>query len=118
VAALDNGSQPLSWVNAAPYGAAFAQPTRCPLGPSDPILAIVSSEDEMLCAARHLVDATRVTADRACTSVAYLHIQFATHEIVLCEGLWAENFLFGPDAINGIPDASRAELLALNTELA
>jgi hypothetical protein len=50
--------------------------------------------------------------------VAYLHIQFATHEIVLCEGLWAENFLFGPDAINGIPDASRAELLALNTELA
>jgi hypothetical protein len=85
---------------------------------SGPRLMMHFGEDEMLCAARHLVDGLRVRVDDAKDGVVYHHILFDTHEIVMAEGLWTESFLPGPESVDAISEASRTELLALFPELA
>jgi len=140
----DRGPQPLCWVGAVTLDAArlAREPDLRPLrirrgafGPdrprrdlslspqhrillSGPRLEMLFGEDEMLCAARHLVDEAGIAVDTACASVTYHHILFATHEIVLADGLWAESFLPGPEGLRGIPQSAQDEVLRLFPDLA
>ncbi|MDH3263050.1 MAG: Hint domain-containing protein [Paracoccaceae bacterium] len=75
-------------------------------------------EAEVLVAACHLVDGQEITVERPDRGVSYFHIMFDRHEIVLAEGLPAESFCAGPEAMQSIPEAAREELLALFPELA
>lgn len=74
-------------------------------------------EAEVLVAACHLVDGQAVTVEPPDRGVTYYHIMFDRHEIVRAEGLPAESFRAGPQAMNSIPEAAREELLALFPEL-
>jgi hypothetical protein len=74
-------------------------------------------EAEVLVAACHLVDGEAVTVEPPGRGVTYLHIMFDRHEIVRAEGLPAESFRAGPEAMRSIPAAAREELLALFPEL-
>lgn len=85
---------------------------------SGPRLEMFFGEEEMLCAACHLVGDPSIAVDTARTSVSYHHILFGSHEIVLSDGLWTESFLPGPEALRGIPKASRDEVLRLFPALA
>jgi hypothetical protein len=75
-------------------------------------------EPEVLVAACHLVDGKTVTVEPPDQGVTYYHVMFDHHEIVLAEGLPAESFRAGPQAMRSIPEAARDEVLALFPELA
>jgi hypothetical protein len=75
-------------------------------------------EAEVLVAACHLVDGQAITVEPPDRGVTYLHIMFDRHEIVRAEGLPAESFRAGPEAMKSISKAAREELLALFPELA
>lgn len=73
---------------------------------------------EVLVAACHLVDGRAVTVEPPGRDVTYVHLMFDRHEILRAEGLPAESFRAGPEAMRSIPPAAREEVLALFPELA
>ncbi|WP_299419903.1 Hint domain-containing protein [uncultured Shimia sp.] len=70
-------------------------------------------EPQVLAAAVHLVNDSSVRVVRPDGPVTYIHLQFDQHEIVDSEGLFTESLFAGPGALQGLPDESRAELMAL-----
>ena len=49
--------------------------------------------DKVLIPAKYLVNAATITTNRAQTRVRYFHIELATHDIILAEGLACESYL-------------------------
>lgn len=76
-----------------------------------------SEETEILVAAVDAMDA--IGARRAdMAEVVYYHILFDGHEIVLSNGWWSESFHPSKDAIAGLHEAQRQEILTIFPELA
>ncbi|PPB81507.1 Hint domain-containing protein [Albidovulum inexpectatum] len=77
----------------------------------------LSDETEILVAA---VDAMQAIGARRADldEVVYYHILFDGHEIILSNGCWSESFHPCRDAIAGLHDAQRQEILAIFPELA
>ncbi len=78
---------------------------------------LLFGEPEVLVAACHLVDGSRIRRDPV-PSVDYVHIAFDSHEIVCAEGVMAESLLPGPMALAALPREARDELEAIFPELA
>ncbi|WP_370048846.1 Hint domain-containing protein [Salipiger sp.] len=72
---------------------------------------------EVLVAARQLRHLKGI-AQVAVEQVAYYHLLFDRHEIVLAEGAPAESLYLGDRSLSGLPEALRAELHALCPDLA
>lgn len=139
----DHGARPLRWVGASRIGAArlAATPTLRPVriragafGPDLPdrdtflsqqhrlLIAgwrseLLFGESEMLVAARHLVDGAGITLAPPGADITYVHLMFDDHEIVFANGIEAESFLPGPQAISALEAPLRAEILTLFPEL-
>lgn len=74
-------------------------------------------EPQVLAAAVHLVDGQGVQVVQGAPSVTYIHIQLDSHEVLLSDGVPTESLNPGILALGALPEASRAELLALFPEL-
>ncbi len=134
VQTLDHGLQPIRWIGSRTVDAIgkFA-PVSIAAGVLDNTRTLVLSpqhrvllqgwqaellfgESEVLVAAKHLVDDSRVVR-REGGSVTYFHILFDRHEIVFAEGAACESFHPGHVGISGMEDAQRNELFALFPEM-
>ncbi len=73
-------------------------------------------EDEVLVAAKHLVNGTTITQTDH-RSVDYIHLMFDRHEIIFAEGIATESFHPG-DFVLGQDAEARAEILHIFPELA
>jgi hypothetical protein len=131
----DHGPRPILWTGAARTAGtdAFA-PIRFAtgaLGNTRPLLVspqhrvlvggwrvkLLFGEDEVLAAAKDLVDGVRITReDRA--EVTYVHLLLATHEILDAEGAPAESLHLGPWITGRLPAPARAEVAVLFPDLA
>ncbi|SNR58911.1 Hint domain-containing protein [Paracoccus sediminis] len=72
---------------------------------------------EILVAAKHLVGLPGIEITVPDDGVAYVHLLFDRHEIVLSNGAWSESLYTGPQALASVGDAARREILALFPEL-
>ena len=72
--------------------------------------------DEVLVAAKHLVDGHAVTqTDQA--AVTYIHLMFDRHEVIYAEGAATESFHAGDTGLSAIANSAREELFALFPDL-
>ncbi len=143
VLTLDNGCQPIAWINHVRLRAhhlhsdptlrpvrvrahAFAanQPDRdMLLSPQHRVLLrgwrteLLFGTQEGLAAVVHLLDDCAVTRAMDVDEVTYIHFMCDRHEVVCADGLWAESFLPGPRAVNGLEAGPREELLKLFPDL-
>ena len=72
--------------------------------------------DEVLVAARHLVDGRAVTQEEQ-AAVTYIHVMFDRHEVIYAEGAATESFHAGDIGISAISDQSREEMFSVFPEL-
>lgn len=72
--------------------------------------------DEVLVAARHLVDGRAVTQEDQ-AAVTYIHVMFDQHEVIYAEGAATESFHAGEIGISAISDQSREEMFRIFPEL-
>ncbi|AWZ18837.1 type I secretion target repeat protein [Roseovarius sp. TM1035] len=72
--------------------------------------------DEVLIAARHMVDGLAVTQEDQAT-VTYIHVMFDRHEVIYAEGAATESFHAGDIGISAITDQAREEMFAIFPEL-
>ncbi|MBP0483051.1 Ig-like domain-containing protein [Sagittula salina] len=79
--------------------------------------ALYFDEREVLVAAKHLLGLDGVEEVQV-GFVAYIHIMFEQHEVVLSNGAWTESFQPGDYSLKGIGNAQRQEILELFPELA
>lgn len=126
----DAGIQTLRWVSARTVPAAgVLTPVRIPegmFGLTQPLLVspqhrmlltgwqaeLLTGRDEVLVAARHLVDGDRVVRWPG-GMVRYIHLLFDTHQLVCANGAWSESFHPGQQALDTLDPAARAELSRL-----
>ncbi|WP_341214033.1 Hint domain-containing protein [uncultured Limimaricola sp.] len=125
----DNGPQPLRWAGSRRTAATgHCAPIRIRPGvlhglqrdlrvsPQHRMLfegyraQLLFGEDEVLVAARHLVDGHDVSVEEG-GEVTYIHLLFDAHEIVTAEGAATESFQPGLRGIIGLDGPSRARLL-------
>ena len=131
----DRGAQPLRWVGrrTVPGTGRFApvrvaahvlDGARAPLivSPQHRVLftgykaELLFGCDEVLVAARHLVDGQAVTqTDQA--AVTYIHLMFDHHEVIYAEGTATESFHAGDVGLSAIEGGARDELFAIFPEL-
>jgi len=72
--------------------------------------------DEVLVAAKHLLDGCHVVAcDRA--EVTYIHLMLDKHEVIYADGAATESFHAGDAGISAISDQSREEMFSIFPEL-
>jgi len=69
--------------------------------------------DEVLVAARDLVDDGRVVRDHTLTEVTYVHLLLPRHEVVIANGLETESFHPAGAALDSVAADQRARLTAL-----
>lgn len=67
-------------------------------------------EPEVLAAAAHLVDGVNVVTDDSLTSVLYLHLQCANHEVLLSDGLASESYNPGALSVKSFSQAAQRRL--------
>ncbi len=79
---------------------------------------LLFGDSEVLVAAKHLTHIAGIDRVEAAAGVAYVHILFDRHEVVLSNGAWTESFQPGTYTLNGLRSDQRAEILALFPELA
>jgi hypothetical protein len=141
---LDHGPQPLRWIGQAevPGRRLRREPAFVPVriaagafGPGCPSRDMLVSQqhrfllggwraalhfaaDEVLVAARHLVNDSDITLAVDVRRVTYFHLMFDAHEIIRADGVLTESFLPGDAALAAVPEATRDELLALFPDLA
>lgn len=127
----DNGAQPLIWVGRTLMSAhdLICRPHVRPIlirrdafGPgkpcrdmhvspqhriliSGPMAAVLYGESEVLAAAAHLVDDAFVLVDHTVRRVIYVHVQCATHEVLISDGLPTESY--NPGTAQNVRDAQR-----------
>lgn len=79
--------------------------------------ALYFKEREVLVAAKHLVN-NRGVFKLECLFASYIHFLFERHEVVLCDGSWSESFQPAAQALRGIGNAQRQEILEIFPDLA
>jgi len=79
--------------------------------------ALHFDEREVLVAAKHLTGLAGVSVVEG-AGVAYFHLLFDQHEVILSNGTWTESFQPGEQTLRGIGNAQRTELLELFPDLA
>ena len=84
---------------------------------SDSRTEMLFGQEQVLIAAKHLLDGDRVYR-RVGGDVTYYHFMFDQHEIVFSQGVPSESFLPEKTAMSGLDYQSRDEILALFPELA
>lgn len=136
----DDGAQPLIWVGGASIDAARlrARPGLRPVrlravgqGQRDlvvspahrilwrmPAARGICGADEVLVAARDLIDDRRVIRDHRPGGVDYLHLMFERHQVIDAEGVAVESFHPGQAALGLLPPEQRAQLVRLLPGLA
>lgn len=139
----DNGPQPVRWIGSRKLSAAelTARPELGPmritagaLGRNRPgsdlmvspqhrilirskIAQRMFSADEVLVAAKHLLELDGIEVVRDVTEIEYFHILFDQHEIVFSNGAETESFYTGPQALKSLWPAARTEIFTLFPEL-
>ncbi|MDA7424467.1 Ig-like domain-containing protein [Thalassococcus lentus] len=78
--------------------------------------ALYFEEREVLVAAKHLTGLEGVDVVES-LGVAYIHVMFEQHEVILSNGAWTESFQPGDYSLKGIGNAQRQEILELFPEL-
>ncbi|TNE94556.1 Hint domain-containing protein [Thioclava sp. L04-15] len=133
VLTLDHGAQPLRWIARRHLNAGDIdlRPELCPiriaagaLGPGRPaqdlvvspqhrillrsrIVERMTTEPEVLIAARHLTALPGISVLRDACEPAYIHVLFDRHEVVIANGTEAETLLLGPEVTRTLPRATR-----------
>jgi hypothetical protein len=120
---LDHGLQPLLWVGQMPMQTPAVRISANALAPSVPLRDLLISPEhrvfvglacgaERLLAARHLVDSTGVRLApgvlRGARARSWVHLLFARHEILVCEGVALESLFIGRQVIGHLPPAALA----------
>lgn len=129
VETLDDGLQPIRWIGRscvmglgkqAPIRIAagtFDNHSHCYVSPNHRILVqgeipeLLFGEDEVLVAAKHLVDGDRIRPEPR-TLIEYYHFALDQHHVVVADGLMAETLLPGPEALELIGPEARRDLIA------
>lgn len=75
-------------------------------------------QDEVLVAARDLIDDRMVVRDRTVTEVTYIHLLLDHHEVVMANGLETESFLPEGEALDAVETMQRERLIAAMPSLA
>lgn len=75
-----------------------------------------TSSEEVLVAARHLVDLRSVLPAQM-LGVSYIHILCHAHEVVLADGAWTESFHPDDIVMRRMADEQRGEILSLFPEI-
>lgn len=78
---------------------------------------LTNTSDEVLIAARHLVDGQRV-APAATLGVSYIHLLCDRHQVILANGAWTESFHPDDMVLQSIENTHRLELMKLFPEIA
>lgn len=81
-----------------------------------PRAELLFGEKEVLVPAHLLAGQPGIERDES--PVSYVHIMFASHQIVLGDGMWSESFQPADHSLDGLGKAQRDEILALFPELA
>jgi Hint domain len=141
VTTLNNGSQAVRWVgcrkvtrqemifNPALRPVLFAAGA---IGNSRPLLVspqhrmllndwraqVYFGEDQVLIAAKALINGQTVRQVMPETDLTYCHLLFDQHEVILAEGALSESFHPGEIGLGGLDDAQRDEIAALFPQLA
>jgi hypothetical protein len=125
----DNGMQEVLWIGAKRVTGArlFAmpelRPVRLVVSPAHRLLLKgrramdLFGTDEVLVAARDLIDDRHVMRDHAASSVTYVHLMLPRHEVVFANGLETESFLPEGDALAAVEAVQRDRLFAVAPEL-
>ncbi|MCG6902847.1 MAG: Hint domain-containing protein [Rhodobacter sp.] len=79
--------------------------------------ALYFEDREVLVAAKHLVNNRGVFRVHS-LGVAYIHIMFERHEVVLSNGSWSESFQAADYSLRGIGNAQRQEILEIFPDVA
>ncbi len=74
-------------------------------------------EEEVLVAARDLIDGTRIARDLAAKSVTYHHLMLEAHHVVVANGVETESFHPGAAALDAIEEDQRMRLFDVMPEL-
>lgn len=130
VVTRDDGLQPVRWMGSRTVrGTGKTAPVRIDagglFGAARPLLVspqhrmlldgfrteLAMGEPEVLVAARHLIDGTRVHVEEM-TAVTYIHMMFDRHQVVYAEGAATESFHLGDQGLEALSPASRADLFA------
>lgn len=73
--------------------------------------------DEVLVAAKHLLEIDGIETAQDILEVEYFHFMFDAHEVVLANGAEAESLFTGPEALKAVSPKARDEILSLFPEL-
>jgi len=130
----DDGPQPLRWIGGrrvpgrgdlAPVVidvGVLGNRRRLLLSPQHRLLIdgpraeLLFGDREVLVAAKHLIDGTRIRS-APCDRVEYWHLLFDRHQIIQAEGIAAESFHPAEQTLNTLDYAAREELFAIFPEL-
>ena len=74
---------------------------------------LLFSQNEVLAAAKHLVNDHSITVENSSDTVEYFHILFETHEIIYANDALSESFHPGQWAIDSLDNAVREEVFEL-----
>ncbi|WCR09421.1 Hint domain-containing protein [Paracoccus stylophorae] len=141
VLTVDEGAQPLRWVGARSLDVGMSdnlKPVRIregALGQGLPEADLMVSPqhrvlvrsaiaqrmfgtDEVLVAAKQLVALPGIEIAQDATEVVYVHLLFDRHQLVTSNGVMSESLFTGPQALKGVSEAARAEIVALFPALA
>lgn len=72
---------------------------------------------EVLVPAIRLTELPGIYVDETVRNVAYFHLLFEQHEVILAEGAPTESFLTGPEALKALPRDAREELFTIFPEI-
>ena len=81
-------------------------------------VGLMFNEPEVLVAAKHLINADKGIVSVAASQTNYIHFMFDHHEVVLSNGAWTESFQPGDQAMAGVSQEQRSEIVELFPELA
>ena len=130
----DNGMQPIRWIGSrtvrakgafAPIHIAkgtFGNTHELVVSPEHRMLindaraSLLFGANEVLVAARHLVDGDRIW-QQVGEHVTYFHVMFDQHELIWAEGCLSESFHLGDNELAGISPDTKDEILQLFPEL-
>lgn len=73
--------------------------------------------DQMLVAAKHLVDNEFIKIDHTCTKITYFHIMFDAHKVIYSNDLPTESFHPGEMALSALNLATQSEIFTLFPQL-
>lgn len=73
--------------------------------------------EEVLVAAKHLLQINGIDVDKTAKEVTYVHFLFDRHQIVEAEGAETESLFTGPEALKAVHPAARHEILEIFPEL-